>query len=640
MPTIHLYSEIIDGDAARIVAMLAEDAGQVEVRINSPGGSVAEGLAIFNALKPRKPIVYIDGIAASIASLIAMSGNRIVMAQNALMMVHWPWVLTEGNASAMRKMADTLDKFGESMLGAYSRTGLDKKILSNLLDAETWLDTTEALRLGFADEAAIALPIAARFDLSKFRHPPKDYSMTHSSASSQAATATNNEPVGAAVAQAACAEGKSRASEVNAAVELNTLVAMALEMPSSNPDNVRRAAIEALRNPTPASAIPQFRAACLNGGERPSPLAGNYTPQVDGTRHDFQAAAGDALAMRAGAMIEKPHAGAMDLRGSSIADIARACLSRAGKSHGNLARHELIRAALSTSDFPGILSNTVGRMLRAGYENEPATHRVWVKMGNVPNFKSQNRVILGTGPSLEKVPEGGEFTSGDYDEDSSLPFKVDTYGRMITLSRQALINDDLGAFHTIVRNAGQAGARLESDLVYASLLDNAGAGQTMQDSNSLFHSAHGNLATAQSALDATALGIARTLLRRQTAVGGGVLNLQPKFLIVPPELEQVAEILLAASAQRITQGTDQTLAAPWLAGLTLAVEPRLPAGAFYLVASNTQIDTYELAMLEGRTGPEVDESDDFSTAGHSYRLMHDVGGRFLDWRGITKVPVS
>jgi hypothetical protein len=162
----------------------------------------------------------------------------------------------------------------------------------------------------------------------------------------------------------------------------------------------------------------------------------------------------------------------------------------------------------------------------------------------------------------------------------------------------------------------------------------------MQDGDTLFHSAHANLATAQSALDATALGLARTMLRRQTAVGGGVLNVQPKFLLVPPELEQAAEILLASSAQRINQGTNQTLAAPWLANLTLIAEPRLAAGAFYLLADSAQVDTFELAMLDGRDGPTVDEDDTFSNAAHSYRIIHDVGGRFLDWRGAAKVPLS
>lgn len=648
MPSIYLYSEILPGDAARVVAELAADPGPVEVRLNSPGGSVAEGLAIFNALKPRKPVIYIDGIAASIASLIAMAGARIVMAENALMMMHWPWTVAEGNAAAMRKTADTLDQFGKAMLGAYGRAGLDVQTLTAMLDAETWMNTAEALRLGFADESTAALAIAARFDLSKFRHAPKEYIMNMHQAAAQPpaqppATPPNSPDPNAPVTPAPNSPALPTVSTATATAvqELNDLIAAALEANTGNNDATRKATIAALRSPSAAAGINQFRAVWMaEAGRGAEPIASYTHHQQDTAGHDFCVAAADVLAIRAGARIAKPHPGAADLRGASVADIARACLSRAGQSHGNLSRADLIRAALSTSDFPGILSNSLGKMLRAGYESEPASHRAWVKMTTVPDFKEQTRVILGSMPSLEKVPESAEYKSGNFDEDRSLPFAVESYGRIITLTRQALINDDLGAFNTIVRNAGQAAARAEADLVYSMLRDNAGAGQTMQDANPLFHSSHANLATAQAAFDAAALGLARTLLRRQTATGGGILNLQPKFLIVPPELEQVAEVLLAASAQRVNQGADQTLAAPWLASLTLVTEPRLADGAFYLVADSNQIDTYELAMLEGHDGPTVDENDEFGTAAHGYRITHDIGGRFLDWRGVVKVPLS
>lgn len=641
MPTIHLYSEILQGEAAHVVAELASDPGPVEIHINSPGGSVSEGLAIFNALKPRKPTVYIDGIAASIASLIAMSGARIVMAENALLMVHWPWTVTEGNASAMRKSADTLDQFGRAMLGAYARTGLDVATLTAMLDAETWLDSPEAIRLGFADESVAAQAIAAQFDLSKFRHAPREHIMNMHKAAVPAAQPAAPAPAVTDLTAPAPAAPAVSAATAQTIEELHSLIATALEAPSANPDAIRHASIAALRNPSAAAGISQFHSVWrAQAGSSAEPAGSPMHHRVEMKINDFCAAAADALAIRAGARIAKPHVGAADLQGSTVADIARACLSRTGRSHGNLSRAELIRAALTTSDFPGILSNSLDKMLRSGYESEQASHRAWVKITNVPDFKDQTRVILGSMPSLKKVPESAEYQSGNFDEDRSLPFAVESYGRIITLTRQALINDDLGAFNTIVRNAGQAASRAESDLVYSMLLDNAGAGQVMQDGNPLFHATHANLAAAQTALNATALGLARTLLRRQTATGGGILNLQPKFLIVPPELEQAAEVLLAASVQRINQGADQTLTAPWLASLTLITEPRLADGAFYLVAGSDQIDTYELAMLEGHTGPTVEENDEFTTAAHGYRITHDIGGRFLDWRGVVKVPLT
>jgi phage major head subunit gpT-like protein len=221
-----------------------------------------------------------------------------------------------------------------------------------------------------------------------------------------------------------------------------------------------------------------------------------------------------------------------------------------------------------------------------------------------------------------------------------VPFSLDTYGKIFALSRQALINDDLGAFQTILKAAGQAASRAEADLVYGLLLESAGVGQTMQDNVRLFDASHKNVAASAAALDADALSSARVLLRRQVAVGGGILNLQPRFLLVSPEDEQAAEVLLAASAQRLNQGADSTLAAPWLASLTLVTESRLSGGAFYLLAASEQVDHFELAYLEGQTGPTVEERDEFNADAHGYKVRHDFGGRFLDWRGIVKVPRS
>lgn len=109
---ITLYSEIRAGDAEYILSLLRKDPGApVEVRINSPGGLVSEGLAIFNALHPRKPTVYIDGVAASMASVVAMAGARIIAAENAVLMIHNPYGGGPGTASDMRNQAEQLDKW-------------------------------------------------------------------------------------------------------------------------------------------------------------------------------------------------------------------------------------------------------------------------------------------------------------------------------------------------------------------------------------------------------------------------------------------------------------------------------------------------------------------------------------------------
>lgn len=132
-----------------------EDAVKINVRINSPGGDVFAGQAIYSMLKRCKSevIVYIDGLAASIASIVAMSGDKIIMPKNAMMMIHKPWTITAGNANDMREEADTLDKIEESIISVYTdKTGLSAEEIKTLLEDETWLTASDALEKGFIDE--------------------------------------------------------------------------------------------------------------------------------------------------------------------------------------------------------------------------------------------------------------------------------------------------------------------------------------------------------------------------------------------------------------------------------------------------------------------------------------------------------
>ena len=191
---------------------------------------------------------------------------------------------------------------------------------------------------------------------------------------------------------------------------------------------------------------------------------------------DFVTAASDMLVMRAGIRIEKPHAGVRDVQRMALSDIMRASISRAGRREdfsGN-SRSALVKAALSTSDFPAILENTLGKALRAGYETEPATFEAWTRRVLVPDFKEQSRVLLGSAPALLPVAEGGEYTFGSMDEDKSVPYTVGKYGRLVQLTWEALINDDLGAFLRITQAMGQAASRAEGDTVYGTFADRAG----------------------------------------------------------------------------------------------------------------------------------------------------------------------
>jgi ATP-dependent protease ClpP protease subunit len=164
---LSLYDEIgsFGIGAKQFIAELKEYKGQhVHLRINSPGGEIVEGSAIYNALTRHEGglTVHIDALAASMASVIAMSGNPVYMADNALLMIHNPWTLAAGEAKDLRKQADLLDTMKSNLVRAYQKkSGMEEKAIAKLMDEETWLDAVEAVALGFVDAIEDGIPAAA-----------------------------------------------------------------------------------------------------------------------------------------------------------------------------------------------------------------------------------------------------------------------------------------------------------------------------------------------------------------------------------------------------------------------------------------------------------------------------------------------
>ena len=145
----------------------------INLRINSLGGDVFDGMAMYNVIKRReaKTTVYIEGIAASIATIIALGADEVVMAENSLFMIHNAWGGTMGEAKDMRKSADTLDKISNELTDIYrKKTGLSYDVLAEMMDEETWLNANEAYELGFIDTISDSIKVAAKYDVSKFKN--------------------------------------------------------------------------------------------------------------------------------------------------------------------------------------------------------------------------------------------------------------------------------------------------------------------------------------------------------------------------------------------------------------------------------------------------------------------------------------
>lgn len=181
---VWIYEEIDEwwgvSAAAFVQELAALDVESINLHINSPGGSVFEGVAIFNALRNHKASVttYIDGWAASIASVVALAGDKVVMAPNAMFMIHDPWGVARGGAEDMRKMADVLDKIRDTIASTYiAKTGMEAEDVHAAMSEETWYSAEEALEAGFVDELGpeMAAAASAQFDFKAFgyRHAPE-----------------------------------------------------------------------------------------------------------------------------------------------------------------------------------------------------------------------------------------------------------------------------------------------------------------------------------------------------------------------------------------------------------------------------------------------------------------------------------
>ncbi len=151
----------------------------IHVHINSAGGSVWDGQAIYTALRrhPANVTTFVDGLAASIASVVAMAGSPVVMSENALMMIHDPYALAMGTGADLRAAADVLDKVGDTITGVYAdKSGKAREDIAAAMTEETWFTAEEAIAFGLADEMSEYLPVAALAvdakTISRFKHPP------------------------------------------------------------------------------------------------------------------------------------------------------------------------------------------------------------------------------------------------------------------------------------------------------------------------------------------------------------------------------------------------------------------------------------------------------------------------------------
>lgn len=312
-------------------------------------------------------------------------------------------------------------------------------------------------------------------------------------------------------------------------------------------------------------------------------------------------------------------------------DIARDCLERRGIHTRGMAPGSIISRSLhTTSDFSELLSGAGDRILRAAYEAYQGGVKRICRETTAKDFRAKSRLMLGEAPALALVLEGGEVTYGTMAE-AKASYSLQTFARIFSISRQALVNDDLGAFADLTTRLGRACAEFVASQLAALLTSNP----TMPDNVALFDATHGNLGTP-GAIAVASLGEGMKLMRLQKGLDGATpIDCTPKFLVVPAAIETVAR-------QYLTQITpaDSTKVNPFGNGsLELVVDPRLDsasATAWYLAADPATIDTIEYSYLEGAPGPQIETRAGFDVEGVEMKVRVDFGAGVIDHRGLVK----
>ena len=234
-----------------------------------------------------------------------------------------------------------------------------------------------------------------------------------------------------------------------------------------------------------------------------------------------------------------PSEAARPFAGLSMIELARDCL-RVRNLSTTGSPGVIVERALSTSDLPYLMGDALDRTMRGAYQLAPSTLKRVSRQVTARDFRKRHRLQMSSAPTLEQVNELGAFRHGSV-ADSEETYGLSTFGRIISLSRQLIVNDDLAALSDLTRRMGLAAAGFEADRM-ADLLEDAPA---MADTFAVFHANH-HIAGSGGAISETTLTAARLSMRKQTEPGGQLIDVVPKFLIVPSELETTAEKIVTS----------------------------------------------------------------------------------------------
>ncbi len=673
--------------------------GDLTVYLNSGGGSVFEGISVYNLLKDYDGNVRIvvQGIAASIASVISAAGDDIVMGDGAMMMVHDPasfWTDGRWPEDDHIQTAKSLGKAANSMAKLYAkRTGLPVDEVRDIMKSETWMDGDDAVEMGFATELAqdpATVQDAVAFDYGLYENAPqhlKAASRTLKSKISQPAlvamiagqpaqqrsltmakkpTAKHSAPRAGNDSLVAAADDEN----IDAVDEEDTLEGASgddtiegaagapvvaddedpVDAEDDTDDDAAPATAAVLTQMTAQFGLPATVAQhMISNAMTPLQASAHLAKQVQGenpmTQSNRRGPVRTAIirdereTMRAGMVgalvaqmgrareVDGPARQYMTM---SLVEMAAMAIGHTGPLRTAADRIAVFEAAShSTSDFPAIFENALHKRLLASYVAQQPTFKLIAERQDFEDFREVPLVRAGDFPELQKIGENGEIKHGTFGESKETAI-LSSYGIQVSISRQMMINDNLGAIDRVLSNYGQRVAQFEDKTFYAFALAAA-----MANGTAMFHADHNNLASSGAALSVSSVDTGLQAMVTQKGLGGDVLGIVPTIILTGAKQSLKAKQLIAEVTP--AKSTDVN---PYSGDFTHVQTPRITTNAWFLLTGPDAAggSNWVYGYLDGAEGPRTRMDEPFGRQGMSMSVELDFGVGAQDFRYGYKNP--
>jgi ATP-dependent Clp endopeptidase proteolytic subunit ClpP len=696
------FSEGVSADQFRTDLNALENVKKINLHVNSPGGSVLEGIAIYNALNnhPAYITAYVDGWAASMASYIIMAADEIVMPGNTFLLIHEPWSCACGTAEVFRKEAGELDKVEKPMVAAYvKKSGMSEDDVKQIMKQDELMPAQDALDYGFIDKIidpieiedsaeSNAVMFGKIFDAKQMKSGLKTLFAFKNNLKLTSKKGVRN--------MEACKFcGKEIESGVSFCSHCGKDLKAAAPTPPPAPAapsaaDERTRVREIMARCAALKLTREFETSLVEGGE---PLSACLTkildkaaeglkPPVNGDHigvgaddsDKFRAAAVESLSVAAGLetkseAIKKANASGMP---RTFHALVKECLIRGGESVRKViqmsgeqiadAATRMFRAeAVTSSDLPNVLSELANKSVSFSTENGETTFQVWCGEGQTNDFKSINAVSMSGIGKVKKLAEGENFEFAKFSDKKETAY-LETYGLAVNFSRKAMINDDMSALTEIPGKLALAQFRAIDEGVYDALVSNAFAGPTMTEgSSALFTGSaaagtnHANIYLTSGVPSLTSLNTARRYFRNIKAMqavndqAARPTGVAPRYIIAGPEYE--TDIDNIVNNLSIMQVSGTSTVDPYVAGGRTPLIPVISAylgsllGSdehWYLAANQMVLPTFKIIYLNGNKTPtyRADTARVAEAPGIVFDSMFDWTIMLQDWRGLLSCDVA